>query len=147
MGTIELTVDNLSQLQFLPVLNLAHFQSSMNTTRQKIGVHLLRIGLAVVFLWFGFSQLFDSLTWVGIVPDWAVNLLHLPPAMIVMANGLLEVILGTLLALGIWVRFSSFVLAIHLLVISFDFGFSAIGIRDLGLSLATLALSLVYTRK
>lgn len=66
----------------------------MNMSRQRFGLHLLRLGLAGVFLWFGFSQLIDSLRWVSIVPDWAVNLLNLPPAMIFMANGLLEVILG-----------------------------------------------------
>lgn len=118
----------------------------MNTFRQNIGIHLLRLGLASVFLWFGFSQLFDSLKWVSIVPDWAVNLLHIPPAMIVMGNGLFEVTLGTLLAMGIWVRFCSFVLGLHLLVISFDFGLSAIGVRDFGLTIASFALSLVYKK-
>lgn len=58
--------------------------------RQEFGLHLLRLGLAGVFLWFGFSQLMDSLRWVSIVPDWAVSFLHLPPAMIVMANGVLK---------------------------------------------------------
>lgn len=116
-------------------------------SRQVIGIHILRLSLASVFLWFGFSQLFDSLAWVNIVPNWAVAFFHVPPAMIVMGNGLFEVIFGTLLAMGFWVRFSSFLLAIHLLIISFDFGFSAIGIRDLGLSLSAFALSLLYIKK
>jgi hypothetical protein len=118
----------------------------MKITRQKFGIHLLRLGLAGVFLWFGFSQLIDSLKWVSIVPDWAVALMHLPPAMIVMANGLAEVVLGSLLAMGFFVRITSFLLAIHLLIISLDFGLVATGIRDFGLVIATLALSFIYTK-
>lgn len=115
-------------------------------SRQKFGITLLRLGLAGIFLWFGFSQLFDSLKWVSIVPDWAVNLMHLPPAMIVMANGLFEVVFGGLLAMGFFVRITSFILALHLFVISLEFGLVATGIRDIGLALATFALSFIYTK-
>lgn len=118
----------------------------MKISRQKLGLQLLRLGLAAVFLWFGFSQLLDSLSWVSIVPTWAVNLMHLPPAMIVMMNGLAEVVLGSMLAMGFFVRITSFLLAIHLLIISLEFGLVATGIRDLGLVIATLALSFIYTK-
>ena len=118
----------------------------MSISRQKFGIELLRLRLAGVFLWFGFSQLIDSLSWVGIVPTWAVSLAHLPPAMIVMANGVMEVILGSMLAMGFFVRIVAFVLALHLLVISIDFGLVATGIRDFGLVLSTLALSFIYTK-
>lgn len=119
---------------------------NINITRQELGMHILRLGLAGVFLWFGFSQLIDSLSWVAIVPDWAVNLLHLPPAMIVMANGVFEIVMASLLAMGFFVRITSFVLGLHLLVIAFDFGFSATGIRDIGLVIASFALCLLYTK-
>lgn len=115
--------------------------------RFDIGMLLLRFGLAAVFLWFGFSQLFDSLKWVTIVPDYAVNLLHLPPAMIVMGNGIIEVILGSLLAMGFWVRIVAFILALHLIPITLEMGFSATGARDFGLVLAMLALSFIYNYK
>jgi uncharacterized membrane protein YphA (DoxX/SURF4 family) len=116
------------------------------TTRQKLGINLLRLGIAGVFLYFGFSQLFDSLSWVGIVPEWAVNLLHLPPAMIVMMNGIFEVILGSMLAMGFFVPIISFLLGLHLLVIAFEFGFVPTGIRDFGLVVASFALSLLYNK-
>lgn len=118
----------------------------MNISRQKLGLHVLRLGLSAVFLWFGFSQLIDSLNWVGLVPDWATNLLRIPPAMIVMGNGLFEIVLGTLLAMGFFVRIISLVLALHLLPIALDFGLVATGVRDFGLVFASLALSLIYTK-
>ncbi len=107
-------------------------------------MHLLRFGMSAVFLWFGFSQLFDSLKWVSVVPSWAVSLFNIPPAMIVMGNGLFEVVLGTLLAMGFFVRIISLVLGLHLLPIALSFGLTAIGVRDFGLSVASLTLSLIY---
>lgn len=115
-------------------------------TRQVLGIHLLRLGLASVFLWFGFSQLMDGIHWVAIVPDWAVNLFRIPPAMIVLANGLFEVLAATFLAMGLLVRFSSFILAFHLLIIAGGFGITANGIRDFGLAIATLSLFLMFTK-
>lgn len=115
-------------------------------TRQKIGVHLLRLGLTGVFLWFGFSQLLNSLIWVNIVPEWTVSIFHLPPAMIVMGNGLFEIILGSLLAMGFFTRIIAFIFAIHLIPIALTFGFTATGVRDLGLAIASFSLVLIYTK-
>ena len=112
-------------------------------TRVQIGLLVLRLGLSSVFLWFGFSQLLDGINWVGWVPEWAVSFLHLPPAMIVLGNGLFEVVLGTLLALGLWTRFVALLLTLHLALITFDIGLTAIGVRDFGLTLATAALAFV----
>lgn len=113
-------------------------------TRQEWGLLLLRFGLAIVFLWFGFSQLLDGLKWVSIVPTWATDVLNIPPAMIVLANGLFEVVLGTLLAMGFWVRVVGFVLALHLIPITIDMGVTATGVRDLGLVISAFSLSLLY---
>lgn len=116
----------------------------MPFSRAKLGVHVLRLGLAAVFLWFGFSQLFDSLKWVSIVPDWAVNLIRLPPAMIVMGNGAFEVVLGSCIALGIFVRLSAFILSLHLIPIMLDFGATATAVRDFGIIIASTSLALIY---
>ena len=103
----------------------------------------MRLGLASVFLWFGFSQHLDGIHCVGWVPEWAVTFLHLPPAFIVLGNGLFEVVFGALLAMGLWVRFVAMLLALHLALITFDIGITAIGVRDFGLTLATVALALL----
>lgn len=112
-------------------------------TNERIAYHLLRLGLAVVFLWFGFSQLTNGITWVAWVPLWAVELLNIPPAMIVLANGLLEVVLGSLLALNLFVRPVAIILGVHLFIITIEIGATAVGIRDLGLTCATFALALL----
>ncbi len=115
-------------------------------TQQQIGSLILRLSMAGVYLYFGFSQLFDGAKWVSIVPEWVYNLLNVPPAMIVLGNGVFEVILGTLLAIGVWVGPIAIILAIHLFFIATTFEFSPTGIRDFGLSLATLSLFFLYRK-
>ncbi|TAJ16040.1 DoxX family protein [Patescibacteria group bacterium] len=111
--------------------------------QKEIGLLVLRLGLASVFLWFGFSQLTNGIAWVAWVPEWAVQLLHIPPAMIVLGNGLFEVIAGALLALGFFVRPVAVLLAIHTAIIVFEIGFTAIGVRDFGLLTGLIALALI----
>ncbi|MDP2668374.1 MAG: DoxX family protein [bacterium] len=108
------------------------------------GLHLLRLGMAAVFLWFGFSQLFDGLRWVAYVPQWASDLLHLPPAMLVLGNGAFEVVMGTLIATNILVRIPALILGLHLIPIALDFGMTATGVRDFGLIIASFSLALIY---
>lgn len=112
-------------------------------TSHQWGVTILRLGLAAMFLWFGFSQLLDGINWVSWVPEWAVNTLHLPPAMIVLANGAFEVIAGALIACNILTRWVALALAVHLAVITVEIGMTQIGVRDFGLTAATLALAFI----
>ena len=112
----------------------------MQVTQQEWGILILRIGLAALFLWFGFSQLIDGLSWVSWVPEWAVNLLHIPPAMIVLLNGAFEVVAGSLLALNIWTRWAALALGLHLVVLVIEIGLNEIGLRDFAIMMATFAL-------
>ncbi len=107
---------------------------------KNISFHILRMGMAIVFIWFGFSQIFDSINWVAWVPEWASNLINLPPALIVILNGWFEIIFGSLLIFNLFIRFSSLILAIHLFFIFLSISLTPIGIRDFGLFMATLAL-------
>jgi uncharacterized membrane protein YphA (DoxX/SURF4 family) len=109
-------------------------------SHKHIGTLVLRLAMAGVYLYFGFSQLFDSVAWTGLVPMWASDMMHVPPAMIVLGNGAFEVVAGALLAAGFWAGPVAVLLAIHLFFIATTFGFSPVGVRDFGLSLATLSL-------
>ena len=111
------------------------------------GVTILRLGLAAMFLWFGFSQLLDGINWVSWVPEWAVNTLHLPPAMIVLANGAFEVIAGALIAFNVLTRWVALALALHLAIITVEIGMTQIGVRDFGLTMATLALVFLASKQ
>lgn len=107
------------------------------------GIFVLRVGLATLFLWFGFSQFFDQSAWTSWVPDWAMHLTGLEAEMIVLLNGGLEIALGVLLALGLYIRPAAILLGLHLAVLVFEIGLSPIGMRDFAIMMATFALALL----
>ncbi len=111
----------------------------MNTLK-TLSSPILRIGLALVFLWFGISQISDTVNWVGYIPDWVVNLSSLNATTIVYLNGGFEIIFGTALLFGLFTRFVAFLLFLHIADITFTVGFDAIGVRDFGLTIATLVV-------
>lgn len=108
---------------------------------QNFGIIVLRIALAFVFLWFGFSQISDAAMWTSFVPTWATAITS--AGTLVYINGIFEIIAGSLLAFGIIPRYVAALLGLHLIIISTSLGLTAVGVRDIGLGLATLALALL----
>jgi len=103
---------------------------------------VLRLGLTAVFTWFGVSQLVNTAQWVGLVPTWATGIFSLSAVDIVHINGVFELICALMLGTGFYVRWAAALLALHLFVITSHLGITSIGVRDFGLSFATLALAL-----
>ena len=103
---------------------------------------VLRIGIALVFIWFGLQQLFHADKWIGLIPEWVVSISHLSAVTIVYFNGVFEVVLGLFLFFGIFTSIVSFLLALHLLTIIIDVGYNPIGVRDFGLLMATISIFL-----
>lgn len=101
---------------------------------------VLRVGLALVYLYFGVSQLLSPADWVGYLPS-VLGTTSFANTIII-ANGVFEVAAAALLLLGLWVRPVATVLAAHLAFISLSLGFTAVGVRDFGLTFATIALAL-----
>jgi len=102
---------------------------------------ILRIGVSIVFLWFGFNQVFDPNYFISYLPAFVYQL---PFSVIsfVMFNGILELILGGLLIAGMYTRVVAFLLGLHLLAITISLGYNEIAVRDLGLTIATFAVML-----
>ena len=118
---------------------------------------LLRIGLSLVFLWFGFNQFFNPEMFLGYVPQQVAMLMY--PFMqshhlllvysaeqaslrLIMFNGIFEVILGMLLLLGLFTRITAGLLALHLLSIAVSLGYNDVMIRDGGLMIALVSIVL-----
>jgi uncharacterized membrane protein YphA (DoxX/SURF4 family) len=125
---------------------------------QKYSVTIIRLGIALVLLWFGINQMLDSGSFIGYVPPWAMphpaHMMHFPPIhaahdagfdvnLMIRANGLLETIIGLFLLVGLYTRAFAFVATIHLFIISISLGYNDVAIRDFGLTL--MALSLVFS--
>jgi uncharacterized membrane protein YphA (DoxX/SURF4 family) len=57
-------------------------------------------------------------------------------------NALFELAFGVLMLFGIQTRVAAFLLAIHLFDIMYVVGYGEIGVRDLGLAIATLVVAM-----
>ena len=114
----------------------------MRTGSQIYAPVVLRSGLTILFLWFGFSQVLSPDMWTSWVPEWASSILGLDARTIVLLNASLEIVGGVFLAFGFWTRWVALLLGLHLLGIACEIGLSAIGVRDFALAVSTLALSL-----
>jgi len=103
---------------------------------------VLRIGLSLVLLWFGWQQLSDPGSWAAVVPPFYTDPSGLSAQTFVLINGWFEIIFGTLLLLGIFSRITALLLALHMLHITFTVGYNGIGVRDFGLAMGMIAVFL-----
>ena len=102
---------------------------------------ILRIGISLLFLWFGLTNIFNPNYLLGYLPQYALTF-GIPGTTIMIINGIFEVILGGLLLIGLFTRISSFILTIHVFGIALSLGYNDVAIRDLGLAIATLVVFL-----
>ncbi len=107
--------------------------------KNALGLLLLRIGLASVFLWFGIDKFFNSSAWQNFIPDWFPMLM--PAEAFILLLGVVETIVGVLVLFGLFTRFAAGLAALMLIPIIISLGYNEIGVRDFGLFLLALGLS------
>jgi len=112
----------------------------------KFAPLVLRFGLAFVFIWFGINQLQDSARWISFLPDFT-SMLPVSQVHLIYANGTLEIVGAILLLFGVRTNIVALLLSIHLFSIAFSIGLTATGVRDMGLAMAALSLSLLGAGK
>lgn len=108
-----------------------------------IAPFVLRIGIAIVLLWFGVNELMRPHVWTAYVPEIVAQYLPFSVYLFVIFNGVVEVILGFLLVVGYRIRIVSGLVTLHLLLIVLSVGYNDIGVRDFGLFMAALSLFLM----
>ena len=106
----------------------------------KISFHILRIGLAVTFLWIGVLILRNPEAWGGYMRPWAAGLLPVPVTQVMIGTAILDIVIGVFLLINFLPRLTAIVGAIHLAVILIVSGITDITVRDIGLLAGMLAL-------
>ena len=106
----------------------------------KTSFHILRIGLAVTFLWIGVLILRNPEAWGGYLRPWATGLLPIPIAQAMTGTAILDIIIGVFLLINFLPRLTALIGAIHLAVILIVSGITDITVRDIGLLAGMLAL-------
>ena len=112
---------------------------TLSMDMKKYAPIVVRLAIALVFLWFGSNQIMAPGEWFGYLPGFVPEQ---SMALFVTVNGIAEIILGLLLVMGLFTRIVALLLALHLLGIIFFVGYNEIGVRDFGLMLAAVSIAL-----
>ncbi len=106
---------------------------------------ILRIGFAIVLLWFGIHKLIDPAFWSGYAAAWATALLPISLALFFRIAGVIEILVGLAILSGKYTRIGATAACIWLVLVIlnlFTNGGWDIAVRDIGLFAAALALAL-----
>jgi uncharacterized membrane protein YphA (DoxX/SURF4 family) len=103
---------------------------------------LLRIGIALVFIWFGTQQFINTGMWVKMIPESVISMTGLTASTLVHFNGAFEIVFALCLLAGFFTRTVALLLGLHMLHITYIVGYGPTGVRDFGLALATISLFL-----
>lgn len=118
---------------------------------RKTSFHILRVGLAVTFLWIGVLIFKEPQAWGGYLQPWAAGLLPIPIAQAMIGTAILDIVIGFLLLIDSFVWLAALVGAIHLIIVLTVSGITDITVRDIAIlagAVAVMANSLpkVFTK-
>lgn len=105
-----------------------------------VSFHILRIGLAVTFLWIGVFIFKNPEAWGGYLQPWAEGLLPIPLAQAMFGTAILDIAIGIFLFINFLPWITALVGAVHLTVILIVSGITDITARDIGLLAGALAV-------
>ncbi len=103
--------------------------------------HILRVGLAITFLWIGVLIFQNPEAWGGYLQPWAAKLLTIPVKEAMIATAIFDILVGFLLLVDYLTFWASILAALHLIVVLTVSGINPITIRDVGLLAGALALA------
>jgi uncharacterized membrane protein YphA (DoxX/SURF4 family) len=109
---------------------------------RKIPLHILRVGLAITFIWIGVLIIMQPLAWGGYMQAWVSQLIPFATEPMMLVTGVLDIVIGALLALGVVIPFAAALGALHIAIVLVVSGVTDITVRDIGLLAASLALML-----
>ncbi|MEK7175072.1 MAG: hypothetical protein AAB722_01930 [Patescibacteria group bacterium] len=108
---------------------------------------ILRLGLAVTFVWIGFMIWQNPETWGGYIKPWAADLIPVPLEQAMKSTAVLDVVIGLMFLARPLVWLGGILGTLHLIIVLITSGITDITVRDIGLLSATLFLTLSYLLK
>jgi len=100
------------------------YSEEIKTTASEATIHykhaflILRLGLGLLFFWFGIDKLIHPANWQQFIPSF---LAFISNEMILLAQGIIETTLGLLLLAGKFIRIAAFFTAIIFALMIFMF--------------------------
>lgn len=106
----------------------------------KTSFHILRVGLAITFLWIGVLIFKQPEAWGGYLQPWAAGLLPVPVTQALIGTAILDIAIGAMLLVDSFVWLAALVGAVHIIIVLTVSGITDITVRDIGILAAALAL-------
>lgn len=103
--------------------------------------HILRVGVAITFLWIGVLIFRSPESWGAMLQPWAAGLLPIPLKEAMIGTAILDIGIGIFLLIDVATWLAALLGAVHLIIVLTTAGIDAITVRDIGLLAATLALT------
>lgn len=107
---------------------------------RKNSFHILRVGLAITFLWIGILIFKNPEAWGGYLQPWAARLLPISLTRAMIGTAMLDIAIGLLLLTDTLVWLAGLLAALHLMVVLTVSGITDITVRDIGLLTGSLAI-------
>lgn len=103
--------------------------------------HILRVSMAITFLWIGILIFKDPEAWGSFLQPWAQNFLLLPLKQAMIMTAVLDIVIGIFLLIDVLTWLAALVAGVHLVVILVTVGIDAVTVRDIGLLGVAIALA------
>lgn len=113
-----------------------------NNQHSAVGFHILRIGLAITFLWIGILILKQPEAWGGYLKPWAAKLLPIPLSQAMLGTAILDISVGFLLLINSFTWLVALIGALHLGVILVTSGITDITVRDIAILAAAVTVTI-----
>lgn len=107
---------------------------------KKASFHILRVGLAITFLWIGVLIFKNPEAWGGYLQPWAAGLLPIPLAQAMIGTAILDVTIGAFLLIDFLPWLAALVGAVHIIIVLTVSGITDITVRDIGILAGVVAL-------
>ena len=104
---------------------------------------LFRLGLGLVFLWFGVDKFIHTSLWLSYITPAMSELIPFSQGLFIHTLGIIEIVLGGFLILGLFVRLVALFIALHLFFVVLTLGLNDVAVRDIGLMITAIALALI----
>jgi len=107
---------------------------------KRTSFHILRVGVAITFIWIGVLIFKTPEAWGGYLQPWAAGLLPIPIAQAMIGTAILDIAIGFLLLIDSFVWLAALVGAIHIIIVLTVSGITDITVRDITIFAAAIAL-------
>ena len=104
--------------------------------------NILRVGLAITFLWVGILIFQSPEGWGGYIQPWVYDLLPFGAKSAMILTGIFDVVVGFLLLIDSYIFIATLLASIHLVIVIVVAGITEVTVRDIAILAGAIALSI-----